>query len=73
MSRKQPVRKAMLIVNDIRRNVVDVEFSLSSLECCRTSVNQYKIMKLLLYNNLNDCCMYNLHVLFITYVRHIAK
>lgn len=41
MSTKQPVNKTTFIDTDTRRNMVDVEMSLSSFEFCRTSVNQH--------------------------------
>lgn len=34
----------MLIVNDIKRNKVDVELLFFSLELCKISVNQTKIL-----------------------------
>lgn len=38
MNRKQQVIKTMLVVNDIKRNIVDVELPLLSLELRKISV-----------------------------------
>lgn len=42
MNRKQQVIRTMLIVNDIKRNIVDVELPFASLEPCKISVNEIK-------------------------------